>query len=324
MATFLVTGCAGFIGAQTAKLLLTRGDSVVGVDELNNYYDPKLKRRRLQDLVSPRFSFVQADIAEAGAVRELFRAHRFDGVLNLAARAGVRASIETPEVYFATNLTGTLNLLVACQQHGVAKLLLSSTSSLYAGEQPPFIETAAVNRPLSPYAASKKAAESICYAYHHLYGLNVAVVRYFTVYGPAGRPDMSVFQFIEKIGRGTPITVFGDGLQKRDFTYVDDVADGTVRALDRAEGFSITNLGGGRRPYSIRELIALIEAQLGRPAVIEYRSANRADMFETQANIERARNELDWQPTIDLEEGVTRTVAWHQANREVLQSLAFS
>ncbi len=214
---YLVTGAAGFIASNVCRLLLDAGHTVVGVDNLNDAYDRRLKRWRLARLTpESRFRFEQLDIGDLAAAERVFQGQSFNAVLNLAARAGVRPSVANPWVYFQTNADGTLNLLELCRRFGVSKFVLSSTSSLYgAHNRLPFTEEADTNRPLSPYAASKKAAEAIAYTYHHLHGLDVTVLRYFTVYGPAGRPDMSVFRFLRKIAEGEPIVVFGDGKQQR-------------------------------------------------------------------------------------------------------------
>ncbi|MGH7130246.1 MAG: NAD-dependent epimerase/dehydratase family protein, partial [Planctomycetaceae bacterium] len=243
MANYLVTGVAGFIASRVAETLLHNGDTVLGVDNLNDAYDVRLKDWRLERLNGREgFSFRRGDIADRTFVSGLFDgAGAVDGVVNLAARAGVRQSVADPWVYFETNVTGTLNLLDACERTGVKKFVLASTSSLYGADNPrPYVESANTDRPLSPYAASKKGAEALCYTYHYLSGIDVTVLRYFTVYGPAGRPDMSLFRFVQWISEGRPVTVFGDGLQERDFTYVDDIARGTVAAL-RPVGFEIIN-----------------------------------------------------------------------------------
>ena len=244
MKTILLTGAAGFIAARTGELLLQKGFRVEGLDNMNDYYDVRLKRYRLGRLKAHRnFSFHLCDIEDRPALGRIFKKHRFDAVLNLAARAGVRYSLVDPYVYMTTNAEGTLNLLERCREHGVKKFILASTSSLYAGQKLPFKESLAVSTPISPYAASKKAAEEMAYVYHYLYGIDVTILRYFTVYGPAGRPDMSPFRFIKWIAEGTPIRLYGDGSQSRDFTYVDDIARGTVLALKKT-GYKIINLGG--------------------------------------------------------------------------------
>lgn len=266
--TILLTGCAGFIGARVAELLLARGGRVVGVDTLNDYYDVRLKRHRLGRLTKASgFEFHGIDIEDRAALEKLFIEHRFDAVINLAARAGVRASIDSPRVYLTTNALGALNLLELMSAHAVPRFVMASTSSLYAGAEMPFVETTDVTHPISPYAATKLAAEALAQTWHHLHGLHVAILRYFTVYGPAGRPDMSPFRFIEWVRRGEPIRLFGDGSQTRDFTYIDDIALGTIAALD-VQGCEIFNLGGGNEPLSIRAMIENIEENLGSQARI--------------------------------------------------------
>lgn len=319
---YLVTGAAGFIASRVTELLLEEGHRVVGVDNLNDAYDPRLKQWRLARLETRGgFQFQQMDISDRNAVARLFEKEGpFEAVVNLAARAGVRSSVEDPWVYYRANCDGTLNLLDACRENGVKKFLLASTSSLYGAHNPvPYREDADTNCPLSPYAASKKAAETLAFTYHYLHGLDVSVVRYFTVYGPAGRPDMSVFRFIRRIAEGESIVVFGDGSQERDFTYVDDIARGTVAAL-RPLGYEVVNLGGDR-PVRLSVVISTIGELLGRPANIDYRPAHPADVPATWADVSKARQLLDWTPAVTMEEGVRRSVAWYRENREMILPL---
>ena len=309
----LVTGCAGFIGWAVAKRLLEEGHKVIGVDNLNSYYDVRLKHYRLEDLRSYRdFKFFQLDIEDYGKLKEVFENYRFDAVINEAARAGVRASIEDPFVYMTTNANGTLNLLELCKNYGISKFVLASTSSLYAGQPMPFKEDLPVNTPISPYAASKKAAEVIAYTYHYLYGIDVSILRYFTVYGPAGRPDMSVFRFIKWIMEDSSLEVFGDGSQSRDFTYIEDIAEGTILAL-KPLGYQIINLGNNK-PHSLLEMISLVERFTGKKAKIENREFHKADMKATWADITKAKELLGWQPKTSLEEGIEKTVDWFKKN----------
>ena len=318
MKTYLVTGVAGFIANETAKMLLDAGHRVVGIDNMNDYYDVRVKEHRLGDLEGrENFKFYPADLENLGALEILFADNKFDGVLNLAARAGVRYSMENPHIYMSTNAQGTLNLLEAMRKFGVKKMVLASTSSLYAGQQMPFTEDLPVNTPISPYAASKKAAEVMAYSYHNLYKMDITVVRYFTVFGPAGRPDMSIFRFIKWVDDGTPIELFGDGSQSRDFTYVTDIAAGTVAALKEV-GYEIINLGGGRNPKTINYLIELIEKGLGKKATIDYKPFHIADMTETWADISKAERLLGWTPKVGLEEGIEKTLEWYKANRSWL------
>ena len=244
----------------------------------------------------------------------------FDAVLNLAARAGVRYSMENPHVYLSTNAEGTLNLLECMRENGCKKFVLASTSSLYVGQKMPFTEDLAVNEPLSPYAASKKAGELMAYSYHKLYQMDISVVRYFTVFGPASRPDMSPYRFIKWIAEKETIQMFGDGSQSRDFTYVDDIARGTVAAIQNV-GYEIINLGGGRNPVSLNTIISRLEELLGNKAVIDHKPFHIADLMETCANIEKAKNLLGWEPKVSLDEGLEKSVTWYMENREWLRGV---
>lgn len=312
----LVTGAAGFIGARVSELLLAAGRRVVGVDNFDDAYDRRLQMWRLARLRShPRFVFRRCDVTDRAATDEVVgEAGTFDAVVHMAAKTGVRHSTDDPWVYLETNATGTLNVLEACRRSGVAKLVLSSTSSVYGTRNAvPFREDTDTDGPLSPYAASKKAAEVLTRTYHNLYGLDVTVLRYFSVYGPAGRPDMSVFRFVRWLDRGEPVVIFGDGRQSRDLTYVDDIARGTVAAL-RPVGFEVVNLGSDR-PVVLLDLLHHIEQLMGRRAVIERREPHPADSRETWADIERARMLLDWKPTTDWRDGVAQFLAWYGAER---------
>lgn len=318
MGKFILTGAAGFIASRVATLLLEQGHTVLGVDNVNDAYDVRLKHWRLEELRKyERFTFVRADIADRNAVNDLF-AHLGDAnveaVINLAARAGVRQSVQNPWVYYDANTTGTLNLLEQCRTRGIVKFVLASTSSLYGAENPmPFTETANTDRPLSPYAASKKAAETLAYTYHYLYGTDVTVLRFFTVYGPAGRPDMSLFRFVQFVSEGKPVPIYGDGKQSRDFTYVDDVARGVVAAL-RPLGYQIINLGSDA-PVVLADALAAVEAFLGKKAIVRYLPIHKSDVPATWANISKAEELLGWRPQVDMREGVRRLVEWYRENR---------
>jgi UDP-glucuronate 4-epimerase len=319
---YLVTGAAGFIASQVCSQLLDQGHQFVGVDNLNDYYDVKLKEWRLQQLQNhpnaKNFYFEKLDIENQESLKALFKNQGpFDAVLNLAARAGVRYSMENPYVYLSTNAEGTLNLLECMRENGCQKFVLASTSSLYAGQKMPFTEELAVNEPLSPYAASKKAGELMAYSYHKLYNIDVSVVRYFTVFGPAGRPDMSPYRFIKWIDEGVPIEMCGDGSQSRDFTYVNDIASGTIAAIQNV-GYEIINLGGGRNPVSLNTIIEKIETLIGKKAKIDYKPFHIADLMETWADIEKAKNLLGWEPKVSLDEGLEKSVSWYMQNREWL------
>ncbi len=322
MARTLVTGAAGFIGSRVSELLLDDGHEVLGVDELNDAYDVRLKEWRLAKLrARSGFRFERLDIAEPGALEQATRGMEFDALVNLAARAGVRASVERPELYVATNVAGSLETLELCRQRGIPKYLLASTSSLYGAHNPrPFREDADTSRPLSPYAATKGGAEALAHSYHALHGLDVSVVRYFTVYGPAVRPDMSVFRFVQRIREGLPIVLYGDGRQSRDFTFVDDIARGTVAAL-RPLGFEVLNLGGDE-PHEVNELIRLVEEGVGRKAEIRREPPHPADVPATWADIAKAEELLGWRPRVDFAEGIARAVAWYEAERDWAREVA--
>ena len=316
----LVTGCAGFIGSRVCELLLEQGHTLQGIDNLNDAYDVRLKEWRINRLrVHPRFDFHRLDITDRTALGPLFEGPSggarpgLDAVVNLAARAGVQQSLEDPWVFYQTNVTGTLNLLELSRETGVQKFILASSSSVYGDGKLPFSEDQPTDRPLSAYAASKKAAETLCYTYHHLYGLDITVLRYFTVYGPAGRPDMSIFRFIKWISEGEPLLLYGDGSQERDFTYVGDIARGTVLAL-KPLGFEIINLGSDR-PMAIRDVISTLEGLLEKKADIQRRPFHAADMRATRADISRAQDILGWEPHTGVEEGLKRAVEWYRQNR---------
>ncbi len=325
MTRCLVTGAAGFIASQVCRQLLEEGHEVVGLDNLNDYYDVSLKEWRLDQLRNSKhassFDFHKLDLEHAKDLQGIFEEKGpFDVVFNLAARAGVRYSMENPHVYFSTNTIGTLNLLDCMKNNGCGKIVLASTSSLYAGQPMPFSETLPVNEPLSPYAASKKAAELLAFSYHKLYDLDVSVVRYFTVFGPAGRPDMSIFRFIKWIDEEVPIELFGDGSQSRDFTYVDDIASGSLAAMKRV-GYEIFNLGGGRNPVSLNHIIGSLEELLGKSARINHQPFHIADIKETWAEIDKAERMLGWTPSTSLEDGLMKCVEWYLENKKWVKGI---
>jgi nucleoside-diphosphate-sugar epimerase len=316
MKRYLVTGAAGFIANKVAELLLAQGHTITGLDNLNDAYDLRLKEWRLNRLRGrPRFSFRQMDVCDSGMLENLWSGDGpFDAVINLAARAGVRQSLETPGIYVDTNVKGALNMLEFSRKHAVKKFIQASSSSVYgANDVRPYREDGETTRPLSPYAATKKASEALCYSYHHVYGLDVSVLRYFTVYGPAGRPDMLIFRLVQSIHEGRPITIFGDGLQERDFTYVDDIARGTVAALAPL-GFATFNLGSDR-PIKVLDCIRLIEELSGEKAILKFRPAQAADVAATWADISHARQRLCWQPEVTYEDGVKKSIEWYKEHR---------
>ncbi|MCK5138406.1 MAG: GDP-mannose 4,6-dehydratase [Thermodesulfovibrionia bacterium] len=320
MKNILVTGCAGFIGWKVSQILIGKNKKVIGIDNMNNYYDPALKRWRLNTLKKSRdFIFHKLDIANYEKLKNVFAHNKINAVINLAARAGVRASVENPWVYLDANTKGTLNLLECCRRFKVKKFVLASTSSIYGFEKMPFKEDKKTDTPLVPYSATKKGAEVLCYSYHYLYNLDISILRYFTVYGPAGRPDMSIFICIKNIESGKPVPVFGDGNQTRDFTYIDDIADGTVKAL-KPTGHEIINLGGDH-PVKLKYVITLLEKNLGKKAKIKYLPRHPADVTATWAHIEKAQKLLGWRPKTSIEQGVEKTVKWFFDNKKFLKSL---
>ena len=315
MGHYLVTGAAGFIGARTAELLLKDGNTVAGIDNMNDAYDPRMKEYRLRRLQAiTGFTFHRLDISNKSVI-EPFRDDTFDGVINLAARAGVRYSVEDPWAYVESNMIGTLNMLELCRQTGTKKFVVASTSSIYGAEPPyPTPESASSSEPLQPYAASKKGAEAMCHAYHHLYDIDISVVRYFTVYGPAGRPDLALFRFVQWISEGLPVRVHGDGEQSRGFTYIDDIARGTILAL-KPVGYEVINLGG-HEVITINNLIRLIEDVIGKKADVQYGPPNPADMFTNWADVSKAGSLLGWEPQFGMRAGVEKLVEWYNAERE--------
>jgi len=355
----LVTGAAGFIGWKVCEFLLTKPElipndimtndsmtiSVVGIDNMNDYYDVRLKEWRLDQLKQlsrhceessdeaishNRFKFHKLDIEDYASLKDLFKDYTdtptpshshtpFSAVINLAARAGVRYSMENPFVYYTTNVIGNLNLLELCREFGVKKFILASTSSLYAGQKMPFKEDLPVNEPISPYAASKKSAEMSCYTYHHLYDIDVTILRYFTVYGPASRPDMSPLRFISWVYQEKPVIIYGNGMQSRDFTYVDDIAWGTIMAL-KPLGFEMINLGCDK-PYKLLDFLGMIEKNLGKKAKITHEPTHPADMQATWADIAKAKAVLKWKPGINLEQGIKESIQWFNENKTLAANI---
>jgi len=317
MEIYLVSGAAGFIASRVIELLLDAGHNVVGVDNMNDAYDVRVKEYRLKKLEHhPYFTFHRSDIAERKAFADTspLRHQKYTAVIHLAARAGVRQSVENPWVYVDTNITGTLNLLEFCREQNIPKFILASTSSVYGKEAPlPTPETYSSDLPLQVYAATKKSAEVLCQVYHYLYGLDVTIFRYFTVYGPAPRPDMVMFRFTQWISEGRTVRVNGNGEQSRGFTYVDDIARGTLLGL-KPLGYEIINLGG-HEVIKINDLIRLLESLTRRTAKIEYYPPHPADMSTNWADVNKALKLLDWKPKIGLNDGVANLVNWYNQER---------
>ncbi|MDP8248543.1 MAG: GDP-mannose 4,6-dehydratase [Candidatus Tritonobacter lacicola] len=309
--SILVTGGAGFIGSHLVERLLADGRSVICVDNFNDYYDPRIKRRNIALLPdNPLFSLCEVDIRDGAAMGDIFSGNDIEIVVHLAARAGVRPSIIDPVLYSEVDVEGTVRLLELCRKSGVKRFLFGSSSSVYgANEKVPFSEDDRVDSPLSPYAAAKRAGELFCSMYHRVHGLAVCCMRFFTVYGPRQRPDMAIHKFTRLISEGKPISIYGDGTSSRDYTYVDDIIDGVVEAMDYDFGCEIFNLGDSRI-VELSEMIKLIESKLGREARIERLPDQPGDVPRTYADISKARKLLGYEPKVPIEEGIARFVNW--------------
>jgi UDP-glucuronate 4-epimerase len=316
MKRYLVTGAAGFIASVVSQKLLESGAEVVGIDNMNHAYDVRMKEYRLEKLMeNPDFKFLKLDVSDRSIMKnDQLKGQDFSAVINLAARAGVRDSLDDPWVYLDTNATGTLNLLEFCKIEGIQKFLLASTAGLYGDEAiKPTPESETTDYPLQVYAASKKAAESIAHAYHYLYGIDVTIVRYFNVYGPAGRPDSVMFRFVKWIQEEKSVHLMGDGHQSRGFTYVDDIARGTIAAL-KPLGYEVVNLGG-HELLEINNLIEILERIIGKKAAIVSHPRHMADILSSQADVSKAKQVLGWEPQISLEDGIREVVDWYQKER---------
>ena len=309
---FLVTGGAGFIGSHVCERLLGAGHAVWAFDDLNDFYEPQLKRGNLRDIQSlaKPFEFVHGDLVDRAALEDLFRSVKFDQVVHLAARAGVRPSLAEPALYQRVNVEGTVNILEAARLNGVKKITLASSSSVYGvNAKVPFAESDPIFSAISPYAASKLACEALGHVYHHIYGLDVVMLRFFTVYGPRQRPDLAIHKFASLISSGQPIPVFGDGSTARDYTYVTDIVDGVMACTRKEFGYEIFNLGESQ-VVKLSELIALLEAALGRSAVINRQPAQPGDVPITFADVSKARAQLGYDPRVRIAQGIPLFVDW--------------
>lgn len=309
---FLVTGGAGFIGSHVCERLLGEGHSVVAFDDLNDFYLPALKCRNLVELqaLGSRFRFVHGDVTDSGAVERLIQEGRFDQMIHLAARAGVRPSLDQPALYQRVNVEGTVNMLEAARKHGPRKVIIASSSSVYGvNSKVPFSEADPIFNPISPYAASKLACEALGHVYHHVYGFDVVMLRFFTVYGPRQRPDLAIHKFARLMTQGKPIPVFGDGTTARDYTYVSDTVDGIMGCTRRPFGFEIFNLGESHT-VTLNRLIQVLEQAMGRKAIIDRQPLQPGDVPITYADVSKARAKLGYAPAVQIEEGVARFVAW--------------
>ncbi len=323
MSSYLVAGTAGFIGHRVAEFLLADGHTVLGIDDLNNSYDVRVKEWRLSRLLKyPNFVFGKLDIADYQKLQHWVSSQpvAMDAIINLAARAGVTQSITNPWLYVDTNMTGNLNLLEIARHHSIKKFVLASTSSLYGMNAPiPTPESADSDHPLQPYASSKKGAESMCHSYHYLYDLDVTVLRYFTVYGPAGRPDMVMFRFAKWIMEDHPVELSGDGSQSRGFTYLDDIARGTILAL-KPVGYELINLGG-HEVISINDMLSMIETEFGKKANVNYIHRHKADITTSLADVSKARQILGWDPQVGLKQGISAMVGWFLEEKDWIQQV---
>jgi UDP-glucuronate 4-epimerase len=310
MTRILVTGGAGFIGSHVAERLLARGDQVTVLDNFNDFYDPAIKRANAEGLAGARI--VEGDIRDKASVDALFDEERYEAVLHLAAMAGVRPSLLDPLHYQDVNVRGTVVLLEAARRVPGLRFVFASSSSVYgSNEKVPFEETDDIHHPVSPYAATKRAGELLCYTYHHLYGIPVSALRFFTVYGPRQRPEMAIHKFVRLALAGQPLPFFGDGSTRRDYTYVDDIVDGVVRAIDRCAGYEIFNLGEAETT-SLAELVELVGAACRVRPVLDRRPLQPGDVLITYADVSKAMRMLDYRPSTPVAEGLDRFVAWYR------------
>jgi UDP-glucuronate 4-epimerase len=312
----LVTGGAGFIGSHLVERLLDERRRVVVLDDFDDYYDPAIKRRNLRRaLARPGLHLVEGDIRDEPLLERLFAAERFAAVVHLAARAGVRPSIQDPALYTSVNLDGTTRLLEACRRHGVRRFLFGSSSSVYGNNaKVPFSESDPVDHPISPYAATKRAGELLCHAHHHLFGIEVACLRFFTVYGPRQRPEMAIHRFARQLAAGEAVEQYGDGRSARDYTYVDDIVEAVVLALERCSGYHVWNLGGAQT-VSLAVLVEKIAAGLGVAARVRRLPEQPGDVARTWADVARAERDLGWKPAVDIDDGLGRFLDWFRSER---------
>lgn len=316
MDTILVTGGAGFIGSHVCDKLLSEGKKVICVDSLNTYYNPEYKKQNIShNQKNKDFKFYKVDIKHYNNLKKIFSKNKIEAVIHLAARAGVRPSIEDPHIYEAVNIKGTLNLLDLCREHKIKKFIFGSSSSVYgANKKVPFSEEDRVDEQISPYAVTKRAGELFCNNYHKLYGLDIACLRFFTVYGPRGRPDMAAYKFTKRIWEGTPIEMYGDGTTARDYTYVGDIVQGVYAALKKIQGFEIINLGDSQ-PVKLKDFISIIERAIGKKAMIDQKPIPKGDVPITYADISKAEKLLNYKPKIKIEEGMEIFAEWYKNER---------
>jgi len=321
MEKVLITGVGGFIGFHTAKKLLQQKIKIVGVDNINNLYDITLKEYRLSILKSyENFTFYKQDIANLEELKKIFSQNKINKIIHLAGKAGVRKSVEEPSGYVDSNIVGTVNLLELSLKYRIDRFINASSSSIYGDNKIPFSENDCINKINSPYGVTKRTTELFTYTYHLNHDLNIINFRFFTVYGPNGRPDMSIFKFIKLIDENKPIHIFGDGEQTRSFTYVDDIVNGILKALELT-GFEIINLGNDKR-YSVNYLISIIEKGLNKKAKRIYQEINKLDIIDTLPDIQKAKLLLNWKPKNDLDKGIIKTINWYSQNRDLISKIS--
>lgn len=313
----LITGGAGFIGSHLCEKLIDLNHKIICIDNFNNYYNPKIKENNLKNIIDNKnFTLYRLDILNKEKINEIFSAQKINIIIHLAARTGVRPSLSNALLYEAVNVQGTINLLEACKDYGIKKFIFASSSSVYGdNKKVPFSEDDNVDNPVSPYAATKKSGELICYTYHYLYEISILCFRLFTVYGPRQRPEMAIHKFTRHILEEKPIEVFGDGTSSRDYTYIDDIIPGIISSLDKINGYEIINLGNSK-PINLLKLINLIEKEVNRKAVIKYADAQPGDVFTTYADIRKAKKMLKYQPETSIEEGIENFIKWYKKKEE--------
>lgn len=319
MTTVLVTGCAGFIGSHATEKLLANGHTVIGVDNFNDYYNPRIKENNISTaLAHHNFTLYRADLEHAENLAPIFQNHPITTILHLAARAGLRASLEQPGSYYQSNVNATINLLERARKHAIQNFVYASSSSVYMGNTKiPWHEDDPVNTPINPYAATKRAGELACYTYHHLYHIPITCLRFFSVYGPRGRPDMIPYKFTNLIDTGKPITVYGDGTMQRDYTYVDDIISGILSALEKKFPYEIINLGNSQ-PVQVNKLINVIETILGKKARVHYTPQIAGEAHTTYADLAKAQHLLNYKPTTSIEEGMRNFITWYSQHKQLL------
>lgn len=311
----LVTGGAGFIGSSLCKKLVKNGHKVTAIDNFNNYYDPSFKKENVADIKSNNFKIIKADVTKPADLKKVFEKYKFDKIVHLAARAGVRDSLKRPRLFLKTNFEGTFNILEKAREYQIKDFIFAGTSAVYGNDsKAPFKEGSACMKPLNPYAASKRAAELLTYTYHNLYGINSTILRFFTVYGPKGRPDMSPYIFTESLLKGKKINMFGDGTAMRDFTYIDDIVDGIIAAINKPFPFEIINLGGAR-PIQIIKMLKLLEKITGKKAQIIFEKGIAGESRETNADVSKAKKLLNYKVSTPIEKGLKIFAAWYKKNR---------